>query len=224
MKISFTFLMFIAIATFSLGLTENTDVQSKQDFPILEILTLAAIILGPIIAVQLQKYLERNREIRNRKLNIFKMLMATRGSTLSADHVEALNRIDLEFSGNKKYKKVINLWKEYFDNLCKSEEFKDNPKIWSSRNEELLANLLFEMGQSLDYDFDKVLIKRNIYSPIGHFNYEMENSLIRKGLLNVLNQEKSISMTIVSEEQDIAKHEELQDAMLKYYKSKNGEK
>lgn len=186
-----------------------------------EILTLVAIILGPIIAVQLQKYLDRNREIRNRKLDIFKMLMASRGATLSAPHVEALNRIDLEFSGNKKYNKVIEAWKEYFDNLCIKVDTDETLTIWSVRNEELRANLLYEMGQSLGYAFDKVLIKRNVYSPIGHERIERENELIRKGLLDVLNLETAIPMTIISDDKTLAKQMELQTAMLKYYDSKN---
>ena len=63
-----------------------------------EVLTILAVILGPILAVQAQKAIERWRERRNRKLWVFKTLMATRGSRLSPNHVQALNMIDLEFS------------------------------------------------------------------------------------------------------------------------------
>lgn len=223
MKRTITFLIFITTATLALGQTGNPIVPSKPILTLNEILTLVAIILGPIVAVQLQKYLDRNREIQNRKLNIFKMLMASRGATLSASHVEALNRIDLEFSGDKKYQKVIDAWKEYFDNLCIKVQTNENLTIWSVRNEELLANLLFEMGQSLGYNFDKVLIKRNIYSPVGHERIERENQLIRKGLLDILNQETAIPMTITSDEKALARQVELQNAMLKYYNSKNDE-
>ncbi|AYD49027.1 MAG TPA: DUF6680 family protein [Arachidicoccus soli] len=223
MKRTITFLIFITAATLVFGQAESPNVPSKPILSLNEILTLLAIILGPIVAVQLQKYLDRNREIQNRKLNIFKMLMASRGATLSASHVEALNRIDLEFSGDKKYKNVIDAWKEYFDNLCIKVETNDSLTIWSVRNEELLANLLFEMGKSLGYNFDKVLIKRNVYSPVGHERIERESQLIRKKLLDVLNQETAISMTIISDEQALAKQTELQTAMLKYYNSKNDE-
>ena len=54
-----------------------------------EIITIAAILSGPIVAVQVDKLIGRNREIKNRKLSIFKTLMATRGATLSYVHVEA---------------------------------------------------------------------------------------------------------------------------------------
>lgn len=58
-----------------------------------------ATIAGPILAVQAQKWLERLRERRNRKLKVFQQLMATRASRLSTDHVQALNMIDLVFYG-----------------------------------------------------------------------------------------------------------------------------
>jgi len=183
-----------------------------------ELLTIVAIIIGPILAVQAEKFLQRNRDNRYRRLNIFKTLMATRGSSLSFSHVEALNRIDLEFSDNKKYDKVIAAWKEYFDNLGHKKETKDDLTIWIARNEELLANLLYEMGQSLGYNFDKVLIKRNIYSPVGHARVEQENDQIRKGLLDIINWDTSIPMTVINDEEALKKQKELQDIALQYYK------
>jgi len=188
-----------------------------------EILTLVAIVLGPILAVQAQKYLERRRDNRNRRLGIFKTLMATRGSSLSSMHVEALNRIDLEFSDDKKYQKIIEAWKEYFDNLGHRAETEEQLAVWGAKNEELLANLLYEMGQSLGYKFDKVLIKRNIYSPIGHARVERENELIRKGLLDVLNAETAIPMTLINDDETLKKQSDLQELLTKYYKKQIGE-
>ncbi|MBS1488045.1 MAG: hypothetical protein JST43_10710 [Bacteroidetes bacterium] len=186
-----------------------------------EILTIIAIVLGPILAVQAEKLLQRRREDKSRRLNIFKTLMATRGSSLSFAHVEALNRIDLEFSDDKKYQKVIAAWKEYFDNLGQKAQTDEQLTVWVARNEELLANLLYEMGQSLGYKFDKVLIKRNMYSPAGHERVERENELIRKGLLDVLKAETAIPMTIINDEEALKRQTELQEAMLKYYKKKS---
>ncbi len=188
-----------------------------------EALTLVAIIVGPILAVQAEKFLQRRRDDKGRRLNIFKTLMATRGSNLSFAHVEALNRIDLEFSADKKYGKVIESWKEYFDNLGQRAQSEEQLTVWVARNEELLANLLYEMGQSLGYKFDKVLIKRNIYSPVGHERIDRENELLRKGLLEVLNSETAIPMTIINDEETLKRQMELQESMLKYYKSKTGE-
>lgn len=88
--------------------------------------TIAAIILGPILAVQAQKILEGRREKRTRRLDLFRTLMKTRAERISRDHVQALNMIDIEFYGRrifgrrfqiKKEKRVTNAWKTYNDHL-----------------------------------------------------------------------------------------------------------
>ncbi len=186
-----------------------------------EILTIVAIILGPIMAVQVDKFIARRRDTKKGKIWIFKTLMATRGTVLSISHVEALNRIDLEFSDSKDFHQVLSNWKEYFDNLSQRKaETQEELIVWNARNEELLANLLFEMGLSLGYKFDKALIKRNIYYPSGHGKMERENELIRQGLLNVLHNESSLSVNIGKvdiNEEALSRQEELQKLLIEYY-------
>src|SRR2546422_225122 len=64
-------------------------------------LTILAIILGPIVALALQRYSERRREKQQRQLTIFKELMATRAAKVSQRHVDALNAIEIEFASGK---------------------------------------------------------------------------------------------------------------------------
>lgn len=191
----------------------------------MEIITIIAIIIGPIAAVQVDRYLYKIRSNRNNRVSIFKTLMATRGNVLSYRHVEALNRIDLEFSGKKKYDEVISAWKLYFNNLVKDvSEYKDEElKRWNDENHDLLVDLLLEMGKSLGYKFDKALIKRNIYSPRGHWEIEQEQKLIRMSLIELLRGNSSLPMKIIQNENDetLKKQKELQNAMLEYYKNKN---
>ena len=184
-----------------------------------EIISICAIILGPILAVQIEKYLERRREKKNRRLSVFKTLMATRGSVLSWAHVEALNRIDLEFSDGKKFEKVIKAWKEYFDNLSQKAQTPEKMAVWTEKNEDLLANLLYEMGHSLGFKFDTVLIKRNVYSPVGHVKMELEQEQIRNSMLEILSGNKGFPITLISDSDAIQKQEELQSTMLAFYKN-----
>lgn len=186
----------------------------------MEVINLLAIILGPILAVQIQKLLERQKEEKQRKLDVFKTLMATRGNVLSHYHVEALNRIDLEFSGNDKYEAVISAWKEYFDNLSIKLETNEQIAVWTNNNVELLANLLFEMGKVLGYNFDRALIKRNWYSPVAHAKIEKEQELIRNGILDLLNGEFPLQMQIVADEDVMKNQAELNDLLMRYYQKK----
>jgi hypothetical protein len=179
---------------------------------------IVAILFGPVAAVQVDRFISRRRERMNRKHDIFKTLMATRGNPISYKHVEALNRIDLEFSDDRKYKKVVQTWKEYFDNLSQNVD-DENRHTWSSRNEDLLANLLLEMSRSLGYDFDKVLIKRNIYYPKGQWHTEQELDIIRRAALEVLLGQRSLPFHLIQDhdEEAIENQRLLQKAMIKYY-------
>jgi len=143
-------------------------------------LMILAVLVGPIIAVQLTRFLDNKREVRERKLQIFKTLMPTRAYTISWDHVMTLNRIDLEFDkNNKKEKAVIEAWKAYLDLLG---EKNITGEQWGIKRIDLLVELLHKMAVVLGYDFDKTHIKNSSYSPSAHGDIEDEQRAIRKGL------------------------------------------
>jgi hypothetical protein len=80
-----------------------------------------ATILGPIAAVQAQKWIERLRETRERKLHVFYMLMGSRAARTSPEHVQALNLIDLLFRRNAE-KPIIDAWEAYREHLNQDAE------------------------------------------------------------------------------------------------------
>ncbi len=95
--------------------------------------------------------------------------------------------IDVEFY-SKKYKKVTDAWKEYRDHLTSlpKDSPEDDVKLWHSKIEGYLADLLFVMGESIGYEFDKVHIKRATYIPQGLGEIEEELHTIRKALASIL--------------------------------------
>ncbi len=130
---------------------------------ILNILTILAIVSGPVIAVQVTRYLEHKKEQQGRRLEVYRTLMTTRAVSLSVAHVEALNRIDLEFVGDVAGDKpVVEAWRAYLDHLSQKDM---PPDLWNDKRVELLASLLKAMGQSVGYSFDLTHIKRSIYTP-----------------------------------------------------------
>jgi len=198
---------------------QNQDANSTMVY--LTAISIGAIILGPILAVQTEKFLSRINEKKKSREYIFKSLMATRGSILSFDHVAALNRIDLEFPETKKFKPVLSAWKYYFDNLSNNAKKEANLQIWVNDNDKLLIELLFEMGKSLGYSFDKALIQRNIYSPVGHAKTENELQEIRFLLLELLKGKTPLPMNIVATDKSGEEEEnnqvKLQKIMIDYY-------
>ena len=162
-----------------------------------EVLTIFALIAGPILAVQVQKWIQRARERKLQRLYTFKRLMATRGAILSPGHVEALNMIDLEFAGEEQLDvEVRTAWKEYLDNLGDLPKDPDKAQVeaWGKRNRDFLANLLVSMGEAVG--FDRVQILKGIYTPVGHTNFELETQAIRRGLVAVLWGDRAIPMDV----------------------------
>ena len=161
-------------------------------------LTITAVLIGPIIAVRLTRYLDDKKEERERKLQVFKTLMETRAYTISWIHVAALNRIDVEFCKNKT---VIGAWKQYLDLLNSTGM---EPNLWADKRLNLFVDLLHTMGKSLDYDFDKTHIKNSSYSPKAHGNILDEQKvkddlkLIRENALKMLTGEIPVPMKITN--------------------------
>ncbi len=161
---------------------------------IADTLIILATMLGPVIAVQVTRYVDDRKEVKGRKLQVFKTLMATRAYTLSPAHVEALNRIDLEFSSNlPAEKKVIDVWKQYLDLLGDKSL---TPERWGEKRIELLVELLYVMGQCLDYNFDKTQIKNATYAPIAHGRIDEEQQAIRTHTLELLQGKRVLPMFV----------------------------
>lgn len=155
-----------------------------------------ATFLGPIAAVQAQKWIERGRERRNRRVTIFRVLMTTRATTLSPAHVEALNVVPIEFYGKEAaFVDVVDAWKTYIDYL-----YRDNvePKAWAEKRVELLNEMLAKMALALGYRFNSVEIKRELYSPRGHAAIEGDQEIIRQGFAKLFKGELSLPMDVKS--------------------------
>ena len=159
-----------------------------------------AIILAPIIAIQVQKYFERRKEEKDRKMNVFRTLMTTRANPLHQKHVEALNMIDIEFYDDEK---VIKAWKSLLDNFghyptdSKDPSFQSKLDTAVDKSKTLLTKLLFIMAESLNYSFDEVHLKRGVYIPRGHIDLIRDQELIRRSLLGIFSGNLPIPVKII---------------------------
>lgn len=167
----------------------------------LNLLTVVAIVAGPILALQIQRKLDREREALNRKLWVFKTLMSFRATALAPSFVQALNLIDVEFNGDDENEKAVRIaWKVLLDHYYDLSRAKEpNSDALVERGTQLRANLLMAMGQSLGYDFDEVLVKKGSYYPTGLGDVEAEQHAIRRGVLNVLSGRGRIPVGVFEE-------------------------
>jgi hypothetical protein len=167
-------------------------------------ITVAAVIAGPILAVQAQKYIEVFRDKKQRRLTIFKALMSTRAERLHREHVRALNMIDIEFYGRRVFrtryqtsreKAVTNAWKNYNDHLNNKASY-NSDELWAKDGETLFTNLLYQMSIALGYDYDEVQLKRDCYRPEAHANIEKAQLDVLSGLADVLKWKRSFPMAV----------------------------
>ena len=167
-------------------------------------LIILATLLSPLIAVQVQKWIERSTERRNAQRSIFYALMATRATRLAPEHVQALNRIDLEFGKSgwrgqtPRAKDVTNRWRIYADHL---NDLPDNPPqpqldAWLRRGDDLFINLLSALAAALGYSFDEVQLRRGIYHPRGHTEAEIRQEIMQRALADILIGARSFPMKV----------------------------
>jgi hypothetical protein len=178
-------------------------------------LTIIAILVAPLIAVRVEKIIELARLKRERQMQVFRVLMATRANPISFVHVEHLNTIAIEF-----YKdvSVIDAWKKYMDHLYSYPQDKEDPDFTkklqnaSEKTNDLLGDLLHEMAKCLNYNFHKDDIKKYVYNPQGHSKVEMEQTLLREKLLEILFHRGTLPVSVFyNQEQQSQKKEDTKE-------------
>ena len=155
----------------------------------------AAMLLGPILAVQIQKFLETRRELRRTRMNLFHTLMQTRGNRRDAAHIQALNSIDLLVH---KDKKVVDACRIYHDHLTSLDQSPSDAQLdkWVERDENYLVELLAELSRVLGYDFDTVRLKRAIYAPRASAEHQSDSEMIRRSLADILSGKQAIPVRL----------------------------
>ncbi|PCI46228.1 MAG: hypothetical protein COB49_08855 [Alphaproteobacteria bacterium] len=169
-------------------------------------LMILSVLLAPLVALQVQKHLKVWEEKKERRVQIFKMLMSTRATRIDPSHVAALNMIDLEFKDDS----VTEKWREYMDSHVSSpkspdadasiedqKKYDQELKNWSTTHDDKFINLLYEISKSLKYKFDKVHLKKSIYYPKGLSDIEIEQQMFRRAAISFLSGNHPVKMAVI---------------------------
>jgi len=146
----------------------------------IDIITVAAIVLGPILAVLVDKIRQSWTDHKSRKLSVFRSLMRTRRVRLDPEHVGALNLVDLEFYGRSR---VIAAFSSYMNHLSSPMPSEEGQDRFFEQRDDLLVQLLYEMGRDLGFHYDKRDLAKHAYGPTGWFN-EQDLQRQNMGCLN----------------------------------------
>jgi Family of unknown function (DUF6680) len=146
-----------------------------------EWLTMAAIVAGPILALSIQRLIDALREKKERRVRLFLTLMSTRATQLAPDHINALNSIDVVFSGRHD-RRARDAWHEVLTHLTGDTTQPD----WQERLNDLKVDLYREIGARVGYTFTTDYLKRAVYRPKYYGDMEQDILRLRRTLLNVL--------------------------------------
>lgn len=156
---------------------------------------LAATFLGPIFAVLTTRFIDRKREIRNRQLYIFRTLMATRRAQLTAEHVTALNLIEIDFHGKTR---VLQAWKGYFENLCTDPKDEHKFQRAVADRPSLLTKLLHEIASVVGYRIEQLDIMAGGYTPQAMYNAFQRQQDLQTVAIEVLSGTKPLLVKYVN--------------------------
>jgi hypothetical protein len=152
-----------------------------------------ATLMGPVLAVQIQRFLDRQNERNRRQVEVYRVLMATRLTPNSPEHVNALNAVPLEFHRNEQ---VVNAWRDMLMHLNVDQQA--NPQTWFERRTQLFIELLKRMGNALHYNFREAELQDHAYIPQWQVALMSEQQALRKGLVDLLSGTTSLSMNVKS--------------------------
>jgi hypothetical protein len=168
---------------------------------------IVATLLGPVLAVQAQKWIERATEQRRRKHWIFETLMASRAMRLSPEHVRALNQIELDFAPTKVLgvqrkpskgdRAVLEAWRQYADKLGEHHTDEAALKAWGQRADDLFIELMHTMAKAMGYSLEQPQIRRGIYYPTSFDKSERRAEFIQDSLAKLLGGHTALKMEVV---------------------------
>ena len=157
----------------------------KGYLEIKDLITVIALVAGPIVAVIITRYNDQTKAKKDRQLMTFRSLMQNRSDPLSKEFVAALNLIEVDFN---EYLSIKNAWKELFDAL--------HPKIKPEKPEEqqtqkfllwtLTTKLLHEIGKCLHIEIEQLDVMQRIYAPQGWLDEKNRREFILNNINSIL--------------------------------------
>lgn len=161
-----------------------------------DLLTVIALFLGPVLAVIVAEIIRQRAETRARRIKTFKTLMATRTLNLLPSHIDAINFIELEFqTGSSADRNVIDKWRLYRAHLDAVTDLNSaTANNWEIERKKRLYDLLFEMSVALGLSHERSAIEKGVYYPRIMGDVVQQESDTRKYWLEILKGERQIPM------------------------------
>ena len=143
------------------ALLSTVNQTEGEKMTINDYLTLAALIIIPIVAVVIAQWLQNRSEKRRDKMQIFKTLMTSRIYGWTPDSVNALNVIDIVYSDDKKVRAA---WKDLNDKYRVTNPDQQHLKKIENAQYKLLEAMAISLGYKDKITWETI---QNPYMPVG---------------------------------------------------------
>jgi uncharacterized protein DUF6680 len=161
-----------------------------------EWLTIAAIVLGPFLAVATQLWVQARKSKRDVKVWVFTNLMGLRANFVNPTFVQAFNLVDVVFY---KHSDIRDKRKEFMDFILRIGERDLTPQE-VDRCRDLISEMLAKIGKVLGLVFDHTQIKDTGYYPKALGKAASGIAAITEKALAVLEGNASIGIVVRNEE------------------------
>ena len=154
-------------------------------------INLLAIVVGPIAAVVVTRFMDDRSSEKTRHYQIFRDLMRTRAAKISPPHVDALNLVEIEFHNVPQVKEA---WQKYMENLFAATPAESAAQSnFYLRREQLFIKLIQEVAKKIGLkSVDITDVMTNNYYPMGWQNEQQEQEQARKLLIAVMSGSKPL--------------------------------
>ena len=163
------------------ALLSTVNQTEGEKMTINDYLTLAALIIIPIVAVVIAQWLQNRSEKRKDKMQIFKTLMTSRIYGWTPDSVNALNIIDIVFSDDEKVRAA---WKDLNDKYRVTNPDQQHLKKIENAQYKLLEAMANSLGYKEKITWETI---QNPYMPVGMMQQIETQKIMQQTYFNVIN-------------------------------------
>lgn len=159
--------------------------METKDWIIL-VTTVAAIIIGPIVAVWITRLNDERRDKKRRQYNVLHALMRTRAFSLHSDHVSALNLVQLEFYGLDDVDTAFRHYMGHLNSTVPPATDVQANRTFADERQDRFYTLVQKMAAHLGLTFDKADLKRLSYAPQGWQDAEAQQKTLSARIIELL--------------------------------------
>jgi hypothetical protein len=133
----------------------------------IEWLTLIALLFGPLASVGITLWIEKRRGVRQRRLQIIRMLLATRHMPADPQYNLAINLIPAEFNDEHD---VLSAWTRYHQLVREEHSTPETQKEHEKRVGAAQSKLIFETMRTIGLKLSECDIQSQAYVSRGFVN------------------------------------------------------